>query len=307
MDFSKQEGHIWFDGQWKPWQDANVHVLTHSLHYGLGVYEGIRAYATSKGPAIFRLDDHIRRLFESSKIVQIQIPFEASEILKACREIVAKNNLNAAYVRPLVFYGSEGMGLHTKSLKPHVAVAAWTWGEYLGAGATKKGVRIKTASHTRIGRQALFSKAKICGHYVNSMLALQEAQMCGFDEALMLDGQGFVAEGSGENIFMVKDKKLITPSKDAILLGITRATVMQLYQDLGFEVIERNITREEIYTADEAFFCGTAAEITPIVNLDGRVIGTGVSGEVTQKIQQLYFQVVQGEAPQYESWLTYVK
>ncbi|MBS0357796.1 MAG: branched-chain amino acid transaminase [Proteobacteria bacterium] len=307
MNFADRDGFIWMDGAFTPWRDAKIHVLTHTLHYGMGAYEGIRAYETNQGTSIFRLHDHIARLFSSAKIFNMPMPYEPAILAAACVEILQKNNLSAAYIRPVIFYGSEGMGLRATNLKTHVAIAAWSWGEYLGDGSLENGIRIKTSSYVRNYINSLPVKAKGNGHYVNSMLALQEALACGYDEALMLDHQGFVAEGSGENFFMIKKGIIYTPPLACILDGITRDTVCQLVADMGLSLVEKNITRDEVYLADEAFFTGTAAEVTPIRELDGRVIGSGKRGEITTKIQALFFDQVYARRKEHPEWLTFVK
>ena len=306
MDFANRDGWIWFDGEFVPWREAKVHVLTHTLHYGMGVFEGVRAYKAEGGTAIFRLREHTKRLFNSAKIMGMRIPFDFDTLIAAQKEVVRKNGLESAYIRPMAFYGSEGMGLHAEGLSVHVIVAAWSWGAYLGEDGKERGIRVKTASFVRQHVNAAMCKAKTNGHYVNSMLAVAEAAAAGCDEALLLDTDGYVAEGSGENIFIVKDGVLITPEPTAALAGITRDTVMQLAREEGYEVVERRITRDEVYIADEAFFTGTAAEVTPIRELDGRTIGTGARGPITERLQRLYFDAVHGRLPRHRDWLTYV-
>ncbi len=306
MSMSDRDGVIWFDGKMVPWREANVHVLTHTLHYGMGVFEGVRAYETDKGPAIFRLKEHTDRLFNSAKIMNMEIPFSKEEITQAQLAAVRDNNLDSAYLRPMCFYGSEGMGLRADNLKTHTIVAAWEWGSYLGADNMNNGIRIKTSSFTRHHVNISMCKAKANGHYINSMLALQEAITDGYDEALLLDVEGFVAEGSGENIFIVSNGVIYTPDLTSALNGITRNTIMALANDLGYEVIEKRITRDEVYIADEAFFSGTAAEVTPIRELDNRPIGSGTRGPITEKLQSLYFDIVQGKVDKYKDWLTFV-
>jgi branched-chain amino acid aminotransferase len=303
---SDRDGVIWFDGKMVPWREANVHVLTHTLHYGMGVFEGVRAYETDKGPAIFRLKEHTNRLFNSAKIMNMEMPFSKEEITQAQLSAVRDNNLDSAYIRPMCFYGSEGMGLRADNLKTHTIVAAWEWGSYLGADNMNNGIRIKTSSFTRHHVNISMCKAKANGHYINSMLALQEAITDGYDEALLLDVEGFVAEGSGENIFIISDGVIYTPDLTSALNGITRNTIMALANDLGYEVIEKRITRDEVYIADEAFFSGTAAEVTPIRELDNRSIGSGTRGPITEKLQSLYFDIVQGKVDKYKDWLSYV-
>lgn len=307
MSFDDRDGYIWMDGEFVDWREAKVHVLTHTLHYGVGVFEGVRAYATDKGPAIFRLNRHTERLLQSAKIMGMKIPFSTEEMNKAQIEIVAKNELKSAYLRPMAFYGSEAMGLHAKGLKVHLSIAAWEWGAYLGDEALENGIRVKTSSFNRHHVNSTMGKAKTNGHYTNSIMALQEAENAGYDEALMLDTSGFVAEGSGENIFIIRRGKVYTPSLTSALEGITRDTIVELLKDdMGLEVIEKQITRDEIYTADEAFFTGTAAEVTPIRSLDDREIGCGSRGPITKDIQQRYFDVVNGKNPDRLDWLTFV-
>lgn len=306
MSFSDRDGYIWFDGTFVPWREANVHVLTHSLHYGVGVFEGIRAYKTDRGPAIFRLDEHIERLFQSAHILQMVLPYDRATLRDACREAVRRNGLESAYLRPIAFFGSEGMGLHATGLSVHVAVAAWFWGAYLGADGMNNGIRVKTSSFGRHHVNSNMCKAKVCGAYINSILALHEASRQGYDEALLLDVHGLVAEGSGENFFLVRNGKLATPPTTSILEGITRETILTLAGEAGIEVAERPITRDEVYIADEAFFTGTAAEITPIRELDGRTIGTGKPGPVTLRLQQTYLDQVHGRRKEHAEWLTIV-
>lgn len=305
MSMSDRDGLIWFDGEMVPWREAQVHVLTHTLHYGMGVFEGVRAYKTEQGAAIFRLKDHTDRLFDSAKIMNMQVPFSKDEINEAHYAAVRDNNLDSAYIRPMFFYGSEGMGLRADNLKVHCIVAAWEWGSYLGADNMEKGIRIKTSSFTRHHVNISMCKAKANGHYINSMLALQEALTDGYDEALLLDVEGFVAEGSGENLFVVKDGIIYTPDLTSALNGITRKTVMAIADDLGMEIREKRITRDEVYIADEAFFSGTAAEVTPIRELDNRAIGDGIRGPVTEKIQARYFDIVHGKVDRYANWLSH--
>ena len=306
MSYADRDGVIWMDGAKLPWREANVHVLTHSLHYGVGAFEGIRAYETPQGPAIFRLDDHIRRLFDTAHILEMDMPYTRQEIGAACIDNVRDNALKSAYIRPLVFYGSEGMGLHAQNLSVHVAIASWFWGAYLGADALEKGIRIKTSSYTRHLVNSVMCRAKACGNYINSILALQEAARDGYDEALLLDNEGMVAEGSGENIFVVRRGILYTPEITSSLEGITRDTIMRLAREEGIEVVEKRITRDEIYIADECFFTGTAAEVTPIRELDNRTIGTGSCGPMTRRLQEVYLDVVQGRREALPGWLTLV-
>jgi branched-chain amino acid aminotransferase len=306
MSFADRDGVIWMDGEMVPWRDAQVHVLTHTLHYGVGAFEGIRAYNTPKGTAIFRLDDHVRRLFETAHILEMDVPYTRQQVRDACIESVKQNALETAYIRPLVFYGSEGMGLHADNLSVHVSIAAWFWGAYLGTDALEKGIRIKTSSYTRHLVNSVMCKAKACGNYINSILALQEAARDGYDEALLLDNDGMVAEGSGENIFIVRSGILYTPELTSALEGITRDTVLHLADTEGYDVVEKRITRDEIYIADEAFFTGTAAEVTPIRELDNRTIGKGVPGPVTEQLQTAYLDLVEGRVVGNEDWLTHV-
>ena len=301
-----RDGVIWFDGEMVPWREAKVHVLTHTLHYGMGVFEGVRAYQTDKGAAIFRLEEHTRRLFDSAHIMQMKIPFDKATISEAQLQAVRENNLDTAYIRPMCFYGSEGMGLRADNLKVHVIVAAWQWGAYLGKEALEKGIRIRTSSFTRHHVNISMCKAKANGHYINSMLALQEALSCGYDEALLLDNEGYVAEGSGENIFVVRDGVIYTPDLTSALNGITRNTLFELASSQGIEIREKRITRDEVYIADEVFFTGTAAEVTPVREVDDRVIGTGERGPITEKLQTLYFDLVHGRLDMHPEWLTLV-
>ncbi len=305
-NFADRDGLIWFDGEMIPWREARVHVLTHTLHYGMGVFEGVRAYEAERGTAIFRLDAHTDRLFRSAHIMNMPMPFDKATLNEAQRAAVRENGLKSAYIRPMAFYGSEGMGLRADNLKVHVMVAAWEWGAYLGEDGLNRGIRIKTSSYTRHHVNITMCKAKANGHYINSMLALSEAQRDGYDEALLLDVEGFVAEGSGENIFIVRDGVLCTPDLTSALDGITRATVMQLAAEAGYEVVVKRITRDEVYVADEAFFTGTAAEVTPIREVDGRVIGCGGRGPVTETLQRMYFDVVHGRDSRHGDWLTAV-
>ena len=305
MNMDDRDGLIWLDGVFVPWREAKTHVLTHTLHYGMGVFEGVRAYQTSKGTAIFRLQDHTDRLFGSAHILSMPMPFGKDRINSACLETVAKNELDSAYIRPMCFYGSEGMGLRADNLKVHVMIAAWPWGSYLGSDGLEKGIRIKTSSYTRHHVNITMCKAKANGNYMNSMLALQEALNAGYDEALLLDNEGYVAEGSGENIFIVRKGVLYTPDLTSALEGITRETIIQFANEHGLTVKEKRITRDEVYIADEAFFTGTAAEVTPIRELDGRAIGSGSRGPITEKLQAQYFDCVQGKIDNYSDWLSY--
>jgi len=302
-----REGLIWLDGEMVDWREAKVHVLTHTLHYGMGCFEGVRAYETDKGAAIFRLQEHTDRLFRSAHILGMKIPFSKEEINQAQLDAVAKNNLSQAYLRPMVFFGSEGMGLRADNLNVHVMVAAWEWPAYMGEDAKTKGIRIRTSSYTRHHVNITMCKAKANGNYINSMLALREALESGCEEALLLDNEGYVAEGSGENIFIIRDGVIYTPELTSCLDGITRNTIFNFAADLGYKVIEKRITRDEVYVADEAFFTGTAAEVLPIRELDGRQIGSGVRGPITEQLQTMYFDQVMGKRVQYPEWLALVK
>jgi branched-chain amino acid aminotransferase len=306
MGMDDRDGVIWLDGKLVPWREAKTHVLTHTLHYGLGVFEGIRAYKTDRGAAIFRLPEHVQRLFNSAHIMRMEMPYDKATITEACRAAVGENKLESAYIRPMCFLGSEGMGLRADNLKTHVMVAAWSWGSYLGEDGMQQGIRIRTSSYTRHHANITMCKAKANGNYMNSMLALREAIECGYDEALLLDAEGYVAEGSGENIFIVRNGELRTPDVTSALEGITRETIMALAAEIGVTVRERRMTRDEVYIADEAFFTGTAAEVTPIRELDGRQIGSGARGPITEKLQSLYFDVVHGRHADRQGWLTTV-
>jgi len=305
MSMADRDGLIWFDGKLVPWRDAKVHVLTHTLHYGMGVFEGVRAYETeSRGTCIFRLKEHTNRLFDSAKIMNITIPFSKDEINEAQRAAVRENKLPSAYIRPMVFLGSEAMGLRAKGLKVHVIVAAWSWGAYMGEEALRTGIKVRTSSYTRHHVNISMTRAKANGHYINSMLALNEALSGGADEAMLLDPEGYVAEGSAENIFIVKDNVIYTPELTACLNGITRNTICHLAKEIGYSVVEKRITRDEVYIADEAFFTGTAAEVTPIRELDDRAIGIGKRGPITEKLQSLYLDLVKGHSKNHTEWLT---
>ncbi|HIJ34659.1 MAG TPA: branched-chain amino acid transaminase, partial [Gammaproteobacteria bacterium] len=288
MTMDDRDGLIWMDGEMVDWREAKVHVLTHTLHYGMGVFEGVRAYKTEHGPAIFRLQEHTDRLFRSAHIMDMEIPWSKEVVNEATKAAVRENNLQSAYIRPMAFYGSEGMGLRADNLKVHLSIAAWEWGAYLGAENMEKGIRIRTSSFTRHHVNVTMCKAKANGHYINSMLALNEALKDGYDEALLLDVDGFVAEGSGENLFVIRNGVIYTPELTSALDGITRQTLMLLADQIGVEVREKRITRDEVYTADEAFFTGTAAEVTPIRELDNRAIGAGTRGPITEQLQTMY-------------------
>lgn len=306
VNMDDRDGVIWLDGEMIPWREARVHVLTHTLHYGLGVFEGVRAYNTDKGAAIFKLKEHIDRLFRSAHILKMPMPFDKETINAATCAAVRDNKLESGYIRPMCFYGSEGMGLRADNLNTHTMVAAWSWGSYMGEENMKNGIKVRTSSYNRHHVNVTMCKAKSNGAYINSILALNEALECGCDEALLLDTEGYVAEGSGENVFLVRDGILYTPMLTAALDGITRATIMQIANEQGIEVREKQITRDEVYVADEAFFTGTAAEVTPIRNIDGRDIGNGTRGPITEKLQSLYFDYVHGRRDDHPEWLTLV-
>ena len=286
------------------WQDANTHLLTHTLHYGLGVFEGVRAYNTSKGPSIFRLQDHTERLFKSASTVNMKIPFSVENINQAHIKVIQANNLDEAYIRPMCFYGSEGMGLRADNLNVHTMVAAWEWPSYMDPEAREKGIKVKLSTYKRQVKNPV-SNAKVNGNYVHSIVALTEALEDGFDEALMLDADGYVAEGSGENFFIVKDGKLYSPFLDSCLDGITRKTIIDLAMELKIPFQEKKITVEDVFDADESFFSGTAAEVVPINSLDNQKIGTGLRGPVTEKLQKTYFNQVRGEREANNGWHTF--
>jgi branched-chain amino acid aminotransferase len=307
MSMADRDGFIWHDGKLVPWREATTHVLTHSLHYGLAVFEGLRAYKTTSGTAIFRLREHTERLFNSAHIFMMKMPYDKETLIAAQREVVRANNLESCYVRPIAFYGSEKMGVSPKGAQVHVSIAAWPWGAYLGADGLEKGIRVKTSSFARHHINVTMCRAKFSGTYANSILANQEAVDHGYDEALLLDVDGYVAEGAGENLFLVKNGKLYEPELTSALIGITRDSVIQLAGDIGLEVHTKRITRDDIYIADEAFFTGTAAEVTPIRELDNRVIGAGKRGPVTEKLQSMFFDVVNGRNPKYSKWLTPIR
>jgi branched-chain amino acid aminotransferase len=301
-----RDGVIWLDGEMVPWRDAKVHVLTHTLHYGLGCFEGVRAYNTDEGAAIFRMKDHTDRLFRSAHILNMKMPFSKEELHAAQLSAVRDNNLDEAYLRPMVFYGSEGMGLRADNLKTHVMVAAWEWPSFMSPEAKELGIKVRTSSYTRHHVNITMCKAKANGNYINSMLALQEAVSSGCEEALMLDNEGYVAEGSSENVFIFRNGVLHTPELTSCLEGITRQTILDFAKELNIEVKERRITRDEVYVAEEAFFTGTAAEVLPIRELDGRDIGIGKRGPLTEKLQAMFFDAVKGKSPQHRDWLSVV-
>ena len=303
----EKEKKIWFDGKFVPWEKAQIHVLTHTLHYGLGVFEGIRCYHCTDGrSAVFRLPEHVERLFNSAHAMEIKIPFTQTEIQEACCRILKVNDMKEGYIRPLVFIGDGVMGVHPQDNPIRVSIIAWKWGAYLGDEGLKKGIRVKVSSYTRHHVNVMMTKTKTCGNYVNSILAKREVTRDGYDEAIMLDTAGYVSEASGENIFLVKKGKIKTPPLTSILPGITRDSVLTLARDLEVEVIEERFTRDELYLADEAFFSGTAAEITPIREVDNRRVGTGRPGPITKKIQNIFFKAVKGKEDHYRSWLTYL-
>ncbi|MCP4765990.1 MAG: branched-chain amino acid transaminase [Gammaproteobacteria bacterium] len=306
MSMDDRDGFIWFDGKMVAWRDATVHVLTHTLHYGMGCFEGVRAYPTDKGPAIFAIEAHTARLLDSCKVLGMPIGYSKQQLMEAQVASVRDNKLDSAYIRPMVFYGSEGMGLRADNLSVHCIVAAWEWGSYLGQDGLEKGIRIKTSSYTRHHPNIAMTKAKANGQYINSMVALGEALKDGYDEALLLDPEGYVAEGSGENIFVVRDDVIYTPETTTALNGITRKTIFTLAADRGLEIVSKRITRDEVYVADEAFFTGTAAEVTPIAELDNRPIGSGSRGPITERLQSDYFDLVHGRNEKYLDLLTFV-
>ena len=305
MSMADRDGVIWSDGKMIPWREATTHVLTHTLHYGMGVFEGLRAYETPRGPAIFRLKEHTDRLFNSAHIFMMKMPYDRATLMQAQCDVVRQNDLKSCYIRPIVFYGAEAMGISAKTLSVHVAIAAWAWGTYLGPDGLEKGIRVKTSSFTRHHVNINMCRAKSVTTYANSILAHQEVAHDGYDEALLLDVDGYVAEGAGENIFIVKQGKLYTPDMTSCLEGITRASLIELAGEIGIPVIEKRITRDEVYCADEAFFTGTAAEVTPIRELDNRMIGSGRRGPVTEKLQSLFFECARGNG-KHADWLTYV-
>ncbi len=304
MSMADRDGFIWHDGKLVPWREATTHVLTHSLHYGLAVFEGVRAYNTVKGTAIFRLREHTQRLLNSAHIYMMKIPYSLDVLMEAQKEVVRANKLESCYLRPIAFYGSEKMGVSPKGNTVHVSIAAWPWGAYLGNDAIEKGIRVKTSSYARHHVNVSMTRAKYSGTYANSILANLEATEHGYDEGLLLDVDGFVAEGSGENLFMVKDGKIYEPELNSALIGITRDAIITLAQDMGYTVGTKRITRDDLYIADEAFFTGTAAEVTPIRELDGRSIGSGQRGPITAKLQKAFFDLVNGKSEKHADWLT---
>ncbi len=306
MIMSDLKGKIWMDGDLLEWSDAKIHVLTHTLHYGTGVFEGVRAYQTSAGPAIFRLNDHTKRLFNSADLIGMSIPYSPEELNDAQAKIVRENKLNNAYIRPMCFYGSEGMGLRADNLKVHVCIAAWDWGSYLGDDKITNGIKVKVTDFPKRCEKSMLHKAKASGNYLYSMLALKDALNSGFDEALILDVDNNVNEGSGENFFMVKDDILYTPRDHTVLNGITRQTIIDISKDLDLEVFEKDISVDDVKVADEAFFTGTAAEVTPVVQVDQSKIGDGTTGKITRKVQKEYFDLIRGKNTKYDHWLTRV-
>ncbi|ABK44371.1 branched chain amino acid aminotransferase apoenzyme [Magnetococcus marinus MC-1] len=299
-----KDGKIWMDGQFVDWRDAKIHVLTHTLHYGMGVFEGIRCYEADQGPAIFRLGEHVERLFKSALILGMEMPYSRDVISQVCQDVIKLNGLKSGYIRPLMYYGAESMGINPAPLKTHGMVAAWAWGAYLGEEGMEKGIRIKTSSYTRHHPNVVMTRAKAVGNYPNSILAKSEALRCGYDEALLLDTEGYVAEGSGENLFLVQGQTLKTPPLDSALNGITRNTVMTIAAEMGLKVVEQRFPRDEVLVSDEAFFTGTAAEVTPIRELDDRQIGPGHAGPVTKEVQKRFFDIVHGRDPKHMGWLT---
>ena len=307
MSLDDRDGKIWMDGELVDWRDAKIHVLTHTLHYGCGAFEGVRAYQTDKGTAIFRLREHTERLFNSAKILRMKLPFSIEQVEEAQKAVVRENQLASCYLRPLTWIGSEKLGVSPKGNKVHLMVAAWAWGAYLGEEGLKRGIRVKTSSYTRHHVNITMTQAKAVSNYTNSILANMEATDDGYDEALLLDASGFVSEGAGENLFVIKHGVVCTPDLSAgALNGITRNTIFHIAKDLGLEIVQKRITRDEVYIADEAFFTGTAAEVTPIRELDRVQIGIGSRGPVTEKIQSAFFDIVNGKNPKYAHWLTKV-
>ena len=306
MSMADRDGFIWYDGKLVPWRSATTHVLTHSLHYGLATFEGVRAYNTVSGTQIFRLSEHTDRWLNSCKIYMMDMPYSKEVLMEAQKEVVRANKLESCYLRPIAFYGSEKMGVSPVGATTHVAIAAWPWGAYLGEDGLTKGIRVKTSSFARHHVNATMARAKFSATYANSILANREAVMHGYDEALLLDVDGFVAEGAGENVFMVKNNRIVEPELNSALIGITRDSVIQLAGDLGYTVDAKRITRDDLYIADEVFFTGTAAEVTPVREVDGRTVGAGKRGPLTEKLQALFFDVVNGRSEKYRHWLHYV-
>ena len=307
MSMSDRDGKIWMDGQLVEWRDAKIHVLTHTLHYGCGAFEGVRAYNATGGTAVFRLREHTERLFNSAKILRMKIPFSIDQVIEAQREVVRINGLESCYIRPLAWIGSQKLGVSPRGNQIHLMIAAWPWGAYLGEEGMKRGIRVKTSSYTRHHVNITMTQAKAVSNYTNSILANMEATDDGYDEALLLDPSGFVSEGAGENLFVIKNGVVYTPDLSAgALNGITRNTVFAICQDLGLPLVEKRITRDEVYICDEAFFTGTAAEVTPIRELDRIELGSGSRGPITEKIQAAFFDIVNGRNPKYAEWLTRV-
>ena len=305
MSMADRDGKIWMDGELVEWRDAKIHVLSHTLHYGCGAFEGVRAYKTAQGTAIFRLREHTERLFNSAKILRMKIPYSIDQVMEAQRRVVRENKLESGYIRPLAWIGDKKLGVSPKGNTIHLMVAAWTWGAYLGEDGMKRGIRVKTSSYTRHHVNITMTQAKAVSNYTNSILANMEATDDGYDEALLLDASGFASEGAGENLFIIKNGVVYTPDLSAgALNGITRNTIFAICNDLGLKIVEKRITRDEIYIADEAFFTGTAAEVTPIRELDRLEIGQGSRGPVTEKIQSAFFDIVNGRNPKYAEWLT---
>ena len=303
---SDLHGQIWLDGTFCDWKDAKIHILTHTLHYGTGVFEGVRAYETEQGPAIFRLQDHTSRLFKSAELIGMNIPYSQTELMEAQCESVKINKLKNAYIRPLCFYGNEGMGLRADNLKVHASVSSWDWGAYLGEDKIKNGIKVKVSPFPKRAADSMLYKAKATGNYLNSMLALQDALSSGYDEALILDTENTVNEGSGENFFIVKNETLITPGLSTVLDGITRKTIIQLAADLEISTEEKKIELDEVYNCDEAFFTGTAAEVTPIIQINNESIGNRKPGKITSMLQENYFKLITGRYDRHSDWLTII-
>ena len=304
MSMADRDGLIWFDGKMVDWRDAKIHVLTHTLHYGMGVFEGVRAYDAQGGTAIFRLAEHTRRFLNSAKIFQMALPFDEATLMQAQKDVVRENKLASCYIRPIAWIGSAKLGVSARGNTVHVAIAAWPWGAYLGEDGLSRGIRVKVSSYTRHHVNVSMVRAKASGYYVNSILANAEVTAHGYDEALLLDTEGYVSEGAGENVFIVRNGVIYTPDVASCLDGITRDATLTIARDLGIEVREKRITRDEVYCADEAFFTGTAAEITPIREVDDRTIGAGRRGPITEKLQNAFFETVGGRNPRYRHWLT---